>query len=102
MLETLTAEAQASNDESYLITNNFLEFSKQVLFPDDKITQAKLNGLDSILDWENSKTDTVTLLLYTYYLHAYPQEQEEIDKVLDKLDELGYDLKNEKNTDGFT
>jgi len=97
MIETLSSESQSTNNQSFLLTNNFLEFSEQVLFPEDKITQEKLHGLDSLLTWENAKTDTVKLLLYTYYQHAYPQEQEEIDAVLSKLKELGYVLSEEKN-----
>ncbi|PZX54853.1 hypothetical protein [Algoriphagus chordae] len=97
MIETLSSEAQLTNNQSYLLTNNFLVFSEQVLFPEDEYTQDKLHELDSFLTWEQAKVDTVTLLLYTYYQHAYPQEQKEIDTVLSKLKELGYKLKEEKD-----
>ena len=101
LIQTLSNEAQATNSQTFLLTNNFLEFSEEILFPEDKFTQEKLHGLDSFLIWEEAKKDTVTLLLYTYYQHAYPQEQEEIDAVLIKLRELGYGLTYEKNEDVF-
>ncbi|SFT49331.1 4-amino-4-deoxy-L-arabinose transferase [Algoriphagus locisalis] len=97
MTETLSSELQITTNQSFIVTNNFLVFSEEVLFPGDKINQKKLNGLDSLLTWRNAKTDTVTLLLYTYYHHAYPQEQEEIDTTELKLKSLGYFLYKEEN-----
>ncbi|MDR7128281.1 hypothetical protein J2X69_000609 [Algoriphagus sp. 4150] len=97
MIETLTKEIQSSGNQSFLLTNDFLEFSDQVLFPDDEISQKKLNGLESLSSWNESKADTIKLVLYSYYLHAYPQEQEEIDRVLLKLEQLGYSLKKEES-----
>ncbi|MEB2780076.1 hypothetical protein U3A58_06705 [Algoriphagus sp. C2-6-M1] len=97
MIKTLTNEIQRTSNQSFLLTNNFLDFSEQVIFPEDEITQQKLHGLDSFLEWEKAKTDTVSLLLYSYYQHAYPQEQKEIDRVMLKLVELGYTLRGEEN-----
>ncbi|MEB2775253.1 hypothetical protein SYJ56_08030 [Algoriphagus sp. D3-2-R+10] len=97
MIETLSKEVQSSGNQSFLLTNDFLEFSDQVLFPEDEISQEKLNGLESLLSWENSKTDTVRLVMYSYYRHAYPQEQEEFDRVLLKLEKLGYTLQEEES-----
>lgn len=97
MISSLSKETQSSDNQSLLITNNFLEFSDQILFSGDLNAQEKLHGLDYLLDENNPKTDTITLLLYTYYQHAYPQEQEEIDRVIERLQELGYVLKKEEN-----
>lgn len=97
MIETLSKEIQSTGNQSILLSNDFLEFSDQVLFPEDEISQEKLNGLESLLSWEKSKTDTIKLVLYSYYRHAYPQEQEEIDRVLLKLEKLGYTLQEEES-----
>ncbi|WP_192349863.1 hypothetical protein [Algoriphagus sp. Y33] len=97
MIETLSKEVQSSGNQSFLVTNDFLEFSDQVLFPDDEISQEKLNGLECLSRWNEPKTDTVRLVLYSYYRHAYPQEQEEIDRVLLKLQKLGYTLQQEES-----
>ncbi|WP_439487264.1 hypothetical protein [Algoriphagus sp.] len=97
LIKTLSEEADKSGNETFLITNNFLEFSDQILFPENSTNLGKLNGLDAIMNWEKPEFDTVTLLLYPYYLHAYPLEQEEIDRVLLKLDGLGYELVQKEN-----
>lgn len=97
LIETLSKEIQSTGNQSILLTNDFLEFSELVLFPEDEISQKKLNGLESHLSWDKSKTDTVKLVLYSYYRHAYPQEQEEIDRVLTWLEKRGYTLQGEEN-----
>ncbi|MCE7056147.1 hypothetical protein LZF95_15800 [Algoriphagus sp. AGSA1] len=97
LIKTLSEETDRSVNETFLITNNFLEFSEQVLFPENPTNQVKMRGLDAIMSWEKPKFDTVTMLLYSYYLHAYPLEEKEIDRVLLKLNELGYELAQEEN-----
>ena len=92
----LTEETQNTGNQDLLISNNFLEFSDQILFPEDFIRQGKLHGLDYFLKQNTVYADTVTLLLYSYYRHAYPREQEEIDEVKQKLRELDFQLLEEK------
>src|SRR5690606_3087284 len=95
LVSTLRKEIQLTDNQSLLITNNFLEFSDQIMFPNDIESHEKLHGLDYLLDKNNPKADTIKLLIYLYYQHAYPQEEEEIDQVFERLKELGFELKEE-------
>jgi len=98
LIKALSKESQKTTGQSLLITNNFLDFSKNVLFPTQNDVRQKIHGLDYIFLKENLKVDTVNLFLYTYYQHAYPQEQAEIDSLINKLEGLNYSQISESNS----
>lgn len=98
LIESLEAESQTIGSQNLLITNNFLEFSEKVLFPEQEAIQEKLYGLDYIFLEEELNADTIDLFLYNYYKHAYPQEQAEIDSLINKLEGLNYSQISESNT----
>jgi len=97
LISTLKAEVQSADNETLLITNNFIDFSDKILFPDDCEAQEKLRGLDYLISGSKPKKDTIKLVLYPYYQHAYPQEQEEIDQLIITVEKLGYVLREEEN-----
>lgn len=101
LINTLKEELQKTTNQSILVSNNFIDFSKKVLYPDEKELQEKLNGLDYIFLEENLSTDTIHLFLYNYYQHAYPQEQTEIDSLINKLEFLNYSQVSDANSELF-
>ncbi|WBL44733.1 hypothetical protein PBT90_08565 [Algoriphagus halophytocola] len=96
LIDTLTQETQHTDNQNILLSNNFLEFSEQILLSEDSMKQKRLHGLEYFLKEDKVATDTVTLLLYTYYEHAYPQEQNGIDSVRQKLMKLNFELVEEQ------
>ncbi|WP_425638860.1 hypothetical protein ACPUEN_04515 [Algoriphagus yeomjeoni] len=81
LIHTLTTDLQNADSKENIYTHSFLDFSKKVLLADDTLAQEKLLSLyqfpqDSLLQPERLK-----VLIYDYYLHAYPEEQEDIDVI---------------------
>lgn len=90
-LETEVEEAA----DSPILVNNFVYFSKDVLLNDVQNHNNLLIPIekaDSILQTHPEK---LRVLIYNYYQHAYPQEQEDVDK-LEGLFKSKYELEEER------
>ena len=70
--------ALRASDASPLLTHDFVYFSREVLLQDPQVQTTVV----SMTDMENlikNPPDSLTLLVYEYYRHAYPGEQEYLD-----------------------
>ncbi|GAA0880200.1 hypothetical protein GCM10009119_31700 [Algoriphagus jejuensis] len=80
-INSLRKEVKNTGNQPPILTNNFVHFSREVLFPNDPKAQElllpieKLDSLAPILPLE------FRVYLYDYYRHAYPKEQEDIDRL---------------------
>ncbi len=93
---TLITESQNTGNKDFMLVNNIVSFSREVLFDDQIELQKKLVGVDEFLADPSIDQQKITQLIYLYYLHAYPTEQQELDLAETKLLKLGYSIETEK------
>jgi len=79
LLDTLAKETMSPDDQSLILTNNFLDFSKSVLLPDNPKAQNTLFPIEKLDSLRSDPPNKFTVLLYDYYRHAYPKEQVDVD-----------------------
>ncbi|MBN7799961.1 hypothetical protein J0A67_03765 [Algoriphagus aestuariicola] len=80
-LETLKSEAENPDDQSPILTNNFVHFSREVLLPIGYKAQNLLLPIEKLDSLKPHLPGRFRVLLYDYYLHAYPKEQEDVDRL---------------------
>ncbi|TFV97770.1 hypothetical protein E4S40_03785 [Algoriphagus kandeliae] len=81
LVHTLNVETQDSKNQQIIITNNFLVFSKEVLLPGKNSAQDLLIPIEKVDSLNIDSPSQIRVLIYKYYLHAYPQEGEDIEKL---------------------
>ena len=89
-IQTFGSVALEASDTSPLLTHDFIYFSREVLLQEPQVQRA----IVSMADMESlvkNPPETLTLFLYQYYRHAYPAEQEYLDKA-EKWIEANYEL----------
>lgn len=79
LIKTLTEEVKNPADQSLILTNNFLDFSKEVLFYEDKTAQKLLFPIEKLDSLRTLQPAEIRVILYDYYRHAYPKEQDDLD-----------------------
>ncbi|WP_111670986.1 hypothetical protein [Algoriphagus litoralis] len=79
LMETLTSETSIESTDTIILTNNFIDFSKEVLLPENKPAQNLLFPIEKLDSLKSISPKKVTVLLYDYYQHAYPKEQVDVD-----------------------
>ncbi|MFC3414665.1 ArnT family glycosyltransferase [Algoriphagus hitonicola] len=89
-INTFNESIQSIDKEEIILVNNFVYFSRNMLFPDENQTQnwvaiEKLDSLKSIAPKQ------LKVMIYDYYLHAYPKESEDV-KELEKWLQSDYQL----------
>ena len=77
--ETLNSITSRAHSNEPILTNNFLEFSKEVLIPGNLEGQKRLVGIAKIDSLKKVKPNRFQVLLYDYYRHAYPKEQTDVE-----------------------
>jgi hypothetical protein len=89
-LRTFQSSIFQAAEDSPVLTNEFVVYSKDILLnqPHVQVPLHSLYHLDSI---KTSPPPTLTLLVYKYYQHAYPDEQLYIDQA-EKWIEENYQL----------
>lgn len=95
LTDTLDSLTHKSDKENLILTNNFINFSREVLIPNDKISQEKLFPIESIEELNSHLPQKIEVLIYRYYEHAYPKEQEDVDKLETWLKSKNYQLDSE-------
>ena len=81
LINTLHKETQNADKKQVIYTHSFLDFSKQVLLPDDSISQGLIVPMYQFPTDSSQFPSRLKLLVYDYYLHAYPEEQEDLDEI---------------------
>jgi hypothetical protein len=80
-INTLTREVKNSENQSIIITNNFIDFSKEVLLPGDVLSQNLLFPIEKLDTLRHLAPAEFRVLIYDYYQHAYPKEQTDVDEL---------------------
>lgn len=91
LLETLQQLPSESPTEEIVLTNNFIHFSREILLPEDPITQARLVQIEKLDSLKTLGPKQVRVIVYDYYRHAYPKEKMDVD-ALEKWLESEYQL----------
>jgi len=95
LTDTIDSMTQNSDKEAVILTNNFIHFSREVLLPTDKINQDKLYPIESLKELNDDLPLEIEVLIYRYYVHAYPKEQEDVDQLELWLKMKNYQLDSE-------
>jgi hypothetical protein len=95
LLQTLRMESINTENQSIILTNNFLDFSKEVLLSDHKANQKLIVPIEKLDSLKSQPPKQIRVLIYKYYLHAYPEEQVDVDGLQQWLKEE-YVLINEE------
>lgn len=85
LISTLTNQVQITDSKTDIYTHSFLDFSKKILFPEDSIAQESLIPIYQFPTDPRQFPKQLKVLTYGYYLHAYPEEQKDLDELKDKL-----------------
>ena len=101
LINTLGKETQNTYKKQVIYTHSFLDFSKKILIPNDSIAQESLIPIYLFPSDLKQFPNRLKLLTYDYYLHAYPEEQEDLDELLDKLNKY-YELLNSYKNGNIT
>ncbi|GMQ23693.1 hypothetical protein Aoki45_03750 [Algoriphagus sp. oki45] len=80
-IETLSNELKTTENQSIIVVNNFVKFSEEVLFPEDQKVKTQLFPMEKLDSLKSLKPEEIRVFVYDYYLHAYPQEQEDVEAV---------------------
>ncbi|MCS5489558.1 ArnT family glycosyltransferase [Algoriphagus limi] len=81
LVDTLNIESHIPEKQSIILTNNFIDFSKEVLLPEDEEAQSLLLPIEKVDSLKLNPPRKIRVLIYEYYQHAYPQEEEDIRKL---------------------
>ncbi|WP_139352757.1 hypothetical protein [Algoriphagus sp. A40] len=79
LIKALIEEVKSAENQSLILTNNFLDFSKGVLFYEDRNAQKLLFPIEKLDSIRALRPTKIRVILYDYYRHAYPKEQEDVD-----------------------
>ena len=82
--------------QEVIVVNNFVEFSKEVLLPNQTEKQAALFPMERLEEFEELAPETFTLLIYGYHKHAYPKEIPDVEEFFKLAETMGYQLLDER------
>ncbi|SDD69074.1 4-amino-4-deoxy-L-arabinose transferase [Algoriphagus faecimaris] len=93
-ISTFTESIQTAEKEEIILVNNFVYFSKDILFPQKNQTQnwVSIEKIDSLRGYPPQQ---LKVMIYNYYLHAYPKEAEDV-RALEKWLETEYQFTDSK------
>lgn len=91
---SLESELEEAVDSPILV-NNFVYFSKELLLNDVQNQNKLLIPIEKVDSIFQTHPEKLRVLIYNYYQHAYPQEQEDVDK-LEGLLKSKYELVEER------
>lgn len=97
LIETLDDELQDIDSMEVIYTHSFLDFSKEVLIPNQIESQNRIVPLYKFPRKKDDYPEKVKVLIYDYYQHAYPDEQEDMDAIFKWL-EKNYELIEERSS----
>ncbi|WP_297338174.1 hypothetical protein [Algoriphagus sp.] len=76
-ISTFNKSVQSTEKETIILVNNFVYFSKDILFPQKNQTHnwVAIEKVDSL---RNVGPGKLKVMLYSYYRHAYPKEEKDV------------------------
>ncbi|SDA89694.1 hypothetical protein SAMN03080617_03203 [Algoriphagus alkaliphilus] len=78
LIQTLDQESLTTTNQSIILTNNFLDFSKEVLLPENQTTKDLLFPIEKLDSLKPNPPQKLRVLIYDYYKHGYPKEQVDV------------------------
>ncbi len=81
LTETLQEETQITENKTPIYTHSFIDFSKEILLSNDSRAQELIIPLYQYPGNPALFPQRLKVLIYDYYRHAYPDEQEDIDAI---------------------
>ncbi|MEN2281990.1 hypothetical protein AAGF08_07605 [Algoriphagus sp. SE2] len=96
LTDTIESITQDIDKKTVIITNNFVHFSREILIPGNKPAQEKLFPIESVEELNQKLPKKIEVLIYDYYMHAYPKEEEDVEKLENWLKMKNYQLESEK------
>ncbi|MBN3519120.1 hypothetical protein JYB62_03820 [Algoriphagus lutimaris] len=96
LTNTLNELTQGADEERIIITNNFIYFSREILLPENKVSQERLFPIESLQELNKKLPKEIEVLIYGYYKHAYPKEQADVDLLESWLKIKNYQLESEE------
>lgn len=87
---------QCLKDSSPILVNNFVQFSAEVLLPEHPSGQSLLLPIEKLDSLAPVLPDNFRVFLYEYYRHAYPKEQEDVERLESWLNSQATLLAEEK------
>lgn len=79
LIETLAQEISTTENQSLILTHNFLDFSEEVLFPENQRANDLLFPIEKLDSLKPNPPQYFRVLIYDYYKHGYPKEQVDVD-----------------------
>ena len=98
LIKSLNKELLSPENQTPILVNNFIYFSREVLIPEQGLTDKKLIPIESADSLIRTAPEEIRVFIYKYYQHAYPQEEEDI-RPLGSLLEPSYQMQ-EGQVDG--
>jgi hypothetical protein len=77
--QTLSQLTSSTENQSLILTNNFIDFSKEVLLPENQFAQDLLFPIEKLDSLKLNPPQNFKVLIYDYYKHSYPKEQVDVD-----------------------
>lgn len=81
LISTLGKLTLDTANQSIILTNNFLVFSKEVLLPNQPKQQQLLFPIENTIQLQRFPPEEIRVLIYEYYAHAYPKEQVDVERL---------------------
>lgn len=79
LIQTLSKKTSTTDNQSLILTNNFLDFSKEILLPANQSAQDLIFPIEKLDSLKLSPPQNFRVLIYDYYKHSYPKEQVDVD-----------------------
>lgn len=89
-------EEVVGSGHEVVVVNNFVDFSKEVLLPNQTAIQAALFPMERLEEFGQLAPENFTLMIYAYHRHAYPKEIPDIEEFLELAEKMGYQLIDER------
>lgn len=88
---TLNKEIQKNDNQNIIYINSFVFFGKNWIISPSKSGRGTLKNIETVQEEEMKNSSTFHLLVYKYYLHAYPEETEFLKRFQHMAKELGFE-----------
>lgn len=79
LIHILSQETSNTDNQSLILTNNFVEFSKEVLFSPNQSARNLFFPIEKLDSLKLNPPQYFRVLIYDYYKHGYPKEQVDVD-----------------------
>lgn len=80
-MDSLVKNIEDSKNQTPILTHNFIHFSRQVLVLEDTTRQKLLLPIEKLDSLKPHLPSEIRVFLYDYYKHAYPKEQEDVNRL---------------------